>query len=218
MLSRRSARFVRDARRRRPVWYAGQGGHFLFTSLHKWTSAASITSAGEPMVLMYGVGWFRCSDVYLAMVPQHDFKTLTNVRFYMGADATGAPVWSGPTNWTVASDAAAQPLMIDEAASGEPAALPSIGNISVSFVKQLGLWLMTYDSGADGGRSVYSGTPRSHGGPGTAGRLRSSTIPAATAASEPSSPISPKTRRPTPVRRRCRRTRPFRRWPDRRGR
>ncbi len=135
--------------------YANEGGHFLFTSLHKFPAGQPSLSEAEPMVLMYGVGWFRCSDVYLAMVPQSDFGTLTNVRFFMGLDGGGQPQWSAPTTWSIQSDHAAQPVASDETATGLPVALPSIGNVSVSFAEQLGLWLMTYDSAADGGRSVY---------------------------------------------------------------
>lgn len=133
--------------------YDGEGGHFLFTSLHK----VNVSQGGisEPMILMYGVGWYRCSNVYLAMVPERDFEKLNNVQFFMGYDGNNSPIWSNPTNWNIASDAAAQPLVIDETSTGTVNSLPSIGNISVSFVRDLGLWLMTYDGNADGRRAVY---------------------------------------------------------------
>ena len=130
----------------------GQRGHFLFTSVHKAVEEGDDT---EPMILMYGVGWFRCSDVYLALVPQSDFKTLSNVRFFEGLDRNNQPVWSSPTNWNVASDAAAKPVVRDDVPDG---ASPTIGNISVSYTEDLRLWLMTYDSqgqSSNGRRAVY---------------------------------------------------------------
>jgi hypothetical protein len=135
-----------------PENHEGQRGHFLFTSLHKFGVASAFS---ESMVLIYGVGWFRCSDVYLALVPQSDFKTLSNVSFFQGLDKNGHPTWSKPTNWNVTSDAAAQPVVRDDVPNG---ASPTIGNISVSFVKDLSLWLMTYDSqgqSSNGRRAVY---------------------------------------------------------------
>ncbi len=130
----------------------GQRGHFLFTSLHK---AASEGDDAEPIILVYGVGWFRCSDVYLALVPQKDFPTLSNVRFFEGLDQDNHPLWSSPTNWNIVSDAAAKPVVRDDVPSGTS---PTIGNISVSYAKELRLWLMTYDSqgqSSNGRRAVY---------------------------------------------------------------
>lgn len=156
-----------------PEGQEGQRGHFLFTSLHKFGQESAFTG---PMILVYGVGWFRCSDVYLALVPQSDFKTLSTVWFFEGFDNNNQPIWSNPTNWNVASDAAAKPVVTDDTSSSMPLpsvqiSPPSIGNISVSFVKQLGLWLMTYDSQADGmqngsgTRAVYFRYAQSPWGP-----------------------------------------------------
>lgn len=90
-------------------------------------------------VLMYGLGAYRASNVYLASTPASTFATGEGTRYFTGL-VNGLPTWS-------ASEADAVPVVVDnprDRASDQP----TIGNVSVAFSNDLGLWLMTYDGGA----------------------------------------------------------------------
>ncbi len=97
-------------------------GHFITTSLHKSGSD----------VLMFGLGAYRGSDVYLATIPAASFDTGNGTRYFTGL-VNGQPTWS-------TSESAAVPVVVDKPS-------PSIGNVSVVYSDSLGLWLMTYDGG-----------------------------------------------------------------------
>lgn len=97
-------------------------GHFIITALH----------ASGSDVMMFGTGAYRASDVYLAKIPASTFESGAGTRYFAGL-AGGQPVWT-------ASESAAVPV-VSEGGS------PSIGNVSVVYSKDLGLWLMTYDGG-----------------------------------------------------------------------
>jgi hypothetical protein len=99
-------------------------GHFVTTSLH----------ANGSDVLMYGLGAYRGSNVYLATVPASSFETGAGTKYFTGL-TNGIPQWS-------TSESAAVPVVVDNAVS------PSVGNVSVTYSNELGLWLMTYDGGA----------------------------------------------------------------------
>lgn len=129
------------------------GGHFLTTAMRELpTQFASSPSDSE--VLIFGVGSYRHSDVYLSMIPRADFVTGTDIH---GASATkyftglvnGQPTWSD-------SESRAVPIVQDDPRSdigiGElqqpwPNDDPTIGNFSVMWMPSLSLWLMTYDGG-----------------------------------------------------------------------
>jgi hypothetical protein len=124
----------------RDISYVSRYGHFLFNSLHKVTPDQA--AVPENSVLMFGTGDLDHSDVYLAMVPEQDFPTLTNVRFFLGLDGNNNPIWSAPAPWSSDIEAWAQPVVTDDVSP------PTIGNVSVSYVSPLALWLMTYKSSA----------------------------------------------------------------------
>jgi hypothetical protein len=107
-------------------------GRFISMSLHK---------SGND-VLMYGLSAYRASDVYLAIVPAATFATGENTRYFAGM-VGGQPTWS-------TSESAAVPVVVDSSVSTAPWPnnTPTIGNVSVTFAAELGLWLMTYDGGA----------------------------------------------------------------------
>ena len=117
----------------RQVSAVPEGGHFVFTSLHHLPPSSTIFA--DPWILMFGVGDYRLSDVYLALVPARGFETGTGTLYFVRRDANGRPIWRP-------SQTDAKPVLLDDAPS------PSIGNISVTFSPELRLWLMTYD--ADG--------------------------------------------------------------------
>ena len=103
-------------------------GKFITPSLH--------TSGSD--VLMFGLGAYRASDVYLATVPASTFDTGAGTRYFAGL-VNGQPQWS-------TSESNAVPIVIDNPLKTSPYT-PSIGNVSVVYSKDLGLWLMTYDGG-----------------------------------------------------------------------
>ena len=98
-------------------------GHFVTTSVY----------ASGSDVLMWGLGAYRASDVYLATVPAGSFESGQGTRYFTGL-VNGQPTWSN-------SESAAVPVVVDTND------MPTIGNVSVTFAKDLGLWLMTYDGG-----------------------------------------------------------------------
>ena len=107
------------------------GGRFITTSLYAYGSD----------VLVYGLGAYRASDVYLSIVPASSFETGAGTRYFTGL-VNGLPTWS-------TSESAAVPVVVDNPLNGPawPNDKPTIGNVSVTFSKDLGLWLMTYDAG-----------------------------------------------------------------------
>jgi hypothetical protein len=99
------------------------GGHFIDMSLcHSGTN-----------ILMFGLGYYRESAVYLATVPATNWESGTGTAYFSGL-TNGQPIWSSvETN--------AVPLVTDNLRN------PTIGNVSVNYSPALGLWLMTYDGG-----------------------------------------------------------------------
>jgi hypothetical protein len=79
---------------------------------------------------MFGLGRYRGSDVYLATVPASSFESGQGTRYYAGS-SNGQPVWSS-------SESAAVPVVTNDP--------PTVGNVSVTYSNELGLWLMTYDT------------------------------------------------------------------------
>lgn len=90
-------------------------------------------------VLMYGLNAYRASNVYLASVAAGDLATGQGTRYFTGL-VNDSPTWSS-------SEADAVPVVIDNPL-GRPGDAPTIGNVSVAFSQDFGLWLMTYDGGA----------------------------------------------------------------------
>ncbi|HEY6138474.1 MAG TPA: DUF4185 domain-containing protein [Thermoanaerobaculia bacterium] len=103
-------------------------GKFITPSLH----------ASGSDVLIFGLGAYRASDVYLATVPASTFDTGAGTRYFSGM-TNGQPQWS-------TSESAAVPIVTDNPLE-TATYTPSIGNVSVVYTKDLGLWLMTYDGG-----------------------------------------------------------------------
>lgn len=107
-------------------------GRFITTSLYR---------SGSDVVI-FGLGAYRASDVYLSIVPASTFESGQGTRYFSGL-VNGQPTWS-------TSESGAVPLFVD------PESTKTIGNVSVTFSQQLGLWLMTYDGGrTQNGVGVY---------------------------------------------------------------
>jgi uncharacterized protein (TIGR03437 family) len=92
----------------------------------------------EPAMLIFGLGGFRASNVYLSIIPSTEFSSGADqngnsaTRYFAGMN-NGQPAWS-------ASESSAVPIVTDL----DPAN-PTIGNVSVFYSQPLGLWLMVYD-------------------------------------------------------------------------
>jgi hypothetical protein len=94
-------------------------GRFVTTSLQPYGSD----------VAMFGLGAYRASNLYLAMVPQATFATGQGTRYFAGL-VNGQPTWSS-------SESDAKAIVANDP--------PTAGNVSVNFCEKLRLWLMTYD-------------------------------------------------------------------------
>ncbi len=104
-------------------------GKFVKMSLHAQPDDIPGLPQGGPFVLMWGTGAYRKSDAYFAVVPAANFETGDGTQYFAGLDAGGAPLWN--------------PNEADAAAIVKDGTL---GDVSVTWCKDLSLWLMTYDS------------------------------------------------------------------------
>ncbi|MGI8991641.1 MAG: DUF4185 domain-containing protein [Bryobacteraceae bacterium] len=107
------------------------GGHFIITAPH--------ISGTE--ILLFGAGAYRASDIYLSTTPASSFATGAGTRYFAGL-VDGQPMWTS-------AEAGAVPVVVDNPLNGPvwPNHKPTVGNLSVIFSSDLGLWLMTYDGG-----------------------------------------------------------------------
>jgi hypothetical protein len=120
-------------------------GHFVKMSLHIDPGTTAGLPPGGPFVLVWGTGHYRQSDAYLSVVPAAQFETGKGTKYFAGWDASGAPTWSDKE-----SDAKA---IVQNG---------TMGDLSVTWCKDLSLWLMTYDSRAPAPSGIlfsYSKTP-----------------------------------------------------------
>jgi len=122
-------------------------GRFLTMSLHTEPGPGPMAGLppGGPFVMIWGTAQYRKSDAYLSIVPAANFETGHGTRYFAGLDAAGAPIWSE-------NESDAQPIVKNG----------TLGDLSVTWCKDLGVWLMTYDSRAPAPRGIlfsYSRTP-----------------------------------------------------------
>lgn len=107
------------------------GGRFVFTALQ----------ASGTDVFMFGTGTYRASDLFLSRTPASGFWAGTGTQYFAGL-VDGQPTWTG-------SEAGAVPVVQDNPLNGPawPNDSPTIGNVSVAYSADLGLWLMLFDGG-----------------------------------------------------------------------
>jgi hypothetical protein len=120
-------------------------GHFVKMSMHIEPATLAGLPTGGPFILVWGTGAYRKSDAYLSIAPAAQFETGKGTRYFAGLDAENAPIWSEKE-----SDARA---IVQNG---------TMGDLSVTWCKDLGLWLMTYDSREPAPRGIlfsYSLTP-----------------------------------------------------------
>jgi hypothetical protein len=125
-----------------------QTGHFTLATLAELPLAyAQQLGLSEPGVLLAGEGEYRNESIYLAYMPASavnvDPKT-TNAatRYFTGLDANGIPQWS-------ATEMDAVPVVYDNPPTGLPKSPDpgTVGDTSLRYFPELGLWLMTWDGG-----------------------------------------------------------------------
>ncbi len=120
-------------------------GHFIKMSLHTEPGSISGLPPGGPFVIVWGTGQYRHSDAYLAVIPIATWESGQGTRYFSGMSAAGAPMWSD-------KESDATPIVKNG----------TMGDLSVTWSKDLNLWLMTYDSRAPAPHGVlfqYSHTP-----------------------------------------------------------
>lgn len=99
---------------------------------HSMTDARFINVAlakRDNTILIWGSGAYRKSNPSLARVPKDEFANKSAIRYFAGLDDDGRPQWSGKE-----SDAAA---LFDD---------PFLGELSTTWVEELGVWVMLYNS------------------------------------------------------------------------
>ncbi|HLF78952.1 MAG TPA: DUF4185 domain-containing protein [Dehalococcoidia bacterium] len=82
-----------------------------------------------PQVLMFGSGQYRRSNAYLSTIPVSGFASGEGTRYFAGLSAEGQPIWSD-------YELASAPIIEHS----------TIGDLSVQYVRDLGLWIAVYDS------------------------------------------------------------------------
>jgi hypothetical protein len=106
-------------------------GHFVHGCLH---------GAGTN-VCIFGVGAYRASYIYLSMFSASNLLAGAGTIYFAGY-TNGQPVWDNSES---------------NAVSVVPLEDASVGNVSVAYSTNLGLWLMTYDAGWRDGSQVTNG-------------------------------------------------------------
>ncbi len=123
-------------------------GHFVKMALHIEPGTIAGLPPGGPFILVWGTGAYRGSDAYLSVVPVAAFETGKGTRYFAGLSAGSTPIWSEEE-----SDARA---IVQNG---------TMGDLSVTWCKDLGLWLMTYDSRDPAPRGVLFSYSQSPWGP-----------------------------------------------------
>lgn len=120
-------------------------GHFVKMSMHTQPERIAGLPPGGPYVLIWGTGRYRHSDAYLSIVPVANFERGKGTLYFSGLDGAGAPIWKP-----------------SESASKAIVSNGTMGDLSVTWCKDLRLWLMTYDSRPPAALAIqfsYSRTP-----------------------------------------------------------
>ncbi len=120
-------------------------GHFVKMSLHAEPETIAGLPPGGPFLFIWGTGAYRKSDAFLSVVPAAQFESGKGTQYFAGLDERSAPIWSEKE-----SDARA---IVQNG---------TMGDLSVTWCKDLELWLMTYDSREPAPRGIlfsYSQTP-----------------------------------------------------------
>ncbi len=139
------------------------GGHFVHLAMYEAPPGLLGNPPPvlpEPVVVMFGLGDYRASNVYLSVIAKSQFESgvdssgQSGTRYFSGL-IQGRPTWSQ-------NESASVPVLTDL----DPAN-PTIGNISAFYSQQVDLWLMTFDGGrgSDATAGVYFAYARQPWGP-----------------------------------------------------
>lgn len=123
-------------------------GRFVKMSLHAEPGPIVGLPPGGPYVMVWGTGPYRKSDAYLSIVPAAQFESGKGTRYFSGLDSGGAPIWSE-------KEADATAIVKNG----------TLGDLSVTWCKEMGLWLMTYDSRPPARRGILFSYSRAPWGP-----------------------------------------------------
>lgn len=123
-----------------------QTGHFTLATLADLPLPyAQQLGLDKPGVLLAGEGEYRGESIYLAYMPASALSLSvtdnSDMRYFTGRDANGMPQWS-------ATEMDAAPIVYDNptglATKTDPG---TVGDTSLRYNDELGLWLMTWDGG-----------------------------------------------------------------------
>ncbi len=112
-------------------------GRFVKMSMHTETGSMAGLPPDGPFIIIWGTGVYRKSNAYLSIVPAANFETRKGTRYFARLNNAGGPVWSE-------KESDAKPI----AENG------TMGDLSVTWCKDLGVWLMAYDSRAPAPRGI----------------------------------------------------------------
>jgi hypothetical protein len=103
-------------------------GRFIRMAMHAQPGPFAGLPAGGPFIFVWGTGKNHESDAYLSIIPAGQFESGKGTRYFAGLDAAKAPTWSD-------NESDATPVVKDG----------TLGNVSVTWCQELGLWLMTFE-------------------------------------------------------------------------
>ena len=92
--------------------------------------AAGLPDQLEDIVMLFGSGAYRRSQIYLAAVPSRQIEDKSAVVYFTGLDASGKPKWSRKES---------------KAKTVAPTGKPCVGELSVHYNEPLGLWVLLYN-------------------------------------------------------------------------
>ncbi len=141
----------------RTVSRLGSGGHFIHPALHELPMQFA-SSPSDSEVMIFGLGSYRHSDIYLSKIRKAFFASGINLkgnpatRYFTGLSG-GSPTWSdSETNVVpIVQDNPLAEIGVGEVQQPWPNDDPTIGNFSVGWCPALQLWLMTFDGGRQSG-------------------------------------------------------------------
>ena len=123
-------------------------GRFIKMSMHAEPGPLADLPPGGPFIIIWGTGTYRKSDAYLSLVPAANFETGRGTRYFAGLNPAGNPAWSQ-------KESDAKPIVTNG----------TMGDLSVTWAKDLGMWLMTYDSRPPARRGILFSYARTPWGP-----------------------------------------------------
>lgn len=120
--------------------YDFSGKHFINVSIvevEKLDLSDYFTQAAGKVLVIFGSGPYRRSDVRLAFQPSDRIKSRVSIRYFAGLDSSGKPVLS-------ANEDEAQTLFNQ----------PVVGELSVSYNRFIDKWIMLYNSFMPSSRGI----------------------------------------------------------------